>query len=940
MRVEPNYECPEPGEPCVSTIVCGDGTLSVGEVCDDGNTTDQDGCAADCRTVEAGYLCVEPGEPCVSTIQCGDGRINGTEACDDGNAVGDDGCSADCSTIEEGYVCGTAGQPCVAPEICGNGVVSAGETCDDGNTESGDGCTDNCLIEAFYVCDPPGAPCVSTIVCGNGLARGPEACDDGNTESGDGCSSDCELEAGWICPVQGAACRAAECGDGILADDEECETDFTGAVEACSTECKIVDGYDCDPVERTCAETVCGNSTVERGEQCDDGNERPFDGCYRCVSDPDCNAGTCQSVCGDGQKYDDEECDDGNTRSEDGCSASCELEDGYSCQHVPPETSPTLELPIIFRDFVGVDRGLDGFPEHPDFNRLNASGLLGIVQDELGPTGLPQYNWLPYDPALAGAQTENPPAPLDSSLECSCAATGDPPACTCETATTCVCDNPGHLYQNNSNSRPNMNGPDTFVHWYTDVGGTVNITELGSVILDWNTSLGAYHYDSATADGSPIFNPLVSSGFVASGDESLVTTCNDGGGDRNVSFTSETHFWFEYQGGERFEFSGDDDVWVFVNDRLTLDLGGLHGRLNGWVELDADTDGTDADVADGTATVGSDLLSEDITVDLGLVAGGVYELVMFHAERNQCGSNFTVTLKDFNKPKTECESVCGDGIVTRDEVCDDGAANNTGEYGACGPDCQYRGPFCGDGNVDSPPEACDDGLNTGLYGQCAPGCVLGPYCGDGVLDAPQEQCDDGVENNTGGYDGCESNCTLGPRCGDGILQSSLGELCDDGVNDGSYGPNSCAPGCVPGPRCGDGAVQADEGEQCDDGEENNTGEYGGCNDQCRLGPYCGDGVVQTSEGELCDDGVNDGEYGGCSSDCQYGPFCGDAVVDNPPEVCDDGVNDGGYGECEVGCTYGPFCGDGTVQSPEQCDDGNHDNLDGCSAGCLVEQVVE
>ncbi|MEA2752721.1 MAG: hypothetical protein QOI41_6864, partial [Myxococcales bacterium] len=30
-----------------------------------------------------------------------------------------------------------------------------------------------------------------------------------------------------------------------------------------------------------------------------------------------------------------------------------------------------------------------------------------------------------------------------------------------------------------------------------------------------------------------------------------------------VSFTSETHFWFEYQGGEHFDFAGDDDTWIF-----------------------------------------------------------------------------------------------------------------------------------------------------------------------------------------------------------------------------------------------------------------------------------------------------------------------------------------------------------------------------------------
>ena len=64
-------------------------------------------------------------------------------------------------------------------------------------------------------------------------------------------------------------------------------------------------------------------------------------------------------------------------------------------------------------------------------------------------------------------------------------------------------------------------------------------------------------------------------------------------------------------------------------------------------------------------------------LNLGLVVGKVYEVAMFQAERNQCGSNFGVTLKNFSKPKSTCTSVCGDGIVAASEACDLGTANNT-----------------------------------------------------------------------------------------------------------------------------------------------------------------------------------------------------------------------------------------------------------------------
>ena len=98
---------------------CGDGYLSVGEACDDGNLDSTDGCTEVC----------EPGV-------CGDGIPQPVlgEACDDGNLDSTDGCTTACQLA-----------------ACGDGIMQAGESCDDGNTMGGDGCPATCLRSVVQV---------------------------------------------------------------------------------------------------------------------------------------------------------------------------------------------------------------------------------------------------------------------------------------------------------------------------------------------------------------------------------------------------------------------------------------------------------------------------------------------------------------------------------------------------------------------------------------------------------------------------------------------------------------------------------------------------------------------------------------------------------------------------------------------------------------------
>ncbi|HEX5062143.1 MAG TPA: DUF4215 domain-containing protein, partial [Kofleriaceae bacterium] len=146
---------------------------------------------------------------------CGDAVRTGGEACDQGDTTNGDGCSSTCD-VEAGWSC-TATNPSVCTPNCGDGIRAGAEQCDQGNTTNGDGCSSTCMIEPGYQCT--GSPSVCTTVCGDGIIAGAEQCDQGNTTNGDGCSSTCQAEPGWNCAGSPSVCTSV-CGDGIVVGAE------------------------------------------------------------------------------------------------------------------------------------------------------------------------------------------------------------------------------------------------------------------------------------------------------------------------------------------------------------------------------------------------------------------------------------------------------------------------------------------------------------------------------------------------------------------------------------------------------------------------------------------------------------------------------------------------------------------------------------------------
>lgn len=57
-------------------------------------------------------------------------------------------------------------------------------------------------------------------------------------------------------------------------------------------------------------------------------------------------------------------------------------------------------------------------------------------------------------------------------------------------------------------------------------------------------------------------------------------------GGRNGHFCTESHAMFKYKKGLKFNISGSDDIWVYINNKLAVDLGGMHLPAPGNVDLD------------------------------------------------------------------------------------------------------------------------------------------------------------------------------------------------------------------------------------------------------------------------------------------------------------------------------------------------------------------
>jgi|SRR5688572_13006406 len=215
------------------------------------------------------------------------------------------------------------------------------------------------------------------------------------------------------------------------------------------------------------------------------------------------------------------------------------------------------KLPVVYRDFSDA---------HPDFEMDFRGDVVRrqLVQKDLGPDGKPVFASRVGCPAQQGSPTE-------------CA--------------------------NWNVEEPVIASAESFNQWYRDTPNVNVAFEQTLELIETPPASGFYKYSST--EFFPIGN---ADGFG-------ITPAGQG---RNFLFTTEVHVTFQYVAGSRFRFRGDDDMWIFVNKRLALDLGSMHGVEEGEINFDAQA------------------------ADLGIAPGRAYPMDIFHAERHTSASNFSI----------------------------------------------------------------------------------------------------------------------------------------------------------------------------------------------------------------------------------------------------------------------------------------------------------
>ncbi|CAD8154633.1 unnamed protein product [Paramecium octaurelia] len=900
---------------------------------------------------------------------CGDLQINGYEQCEDNNTILDDlcyncqfQCPAHCLTCDQSTIF-----PC--PDICGDGIISGIEECEDGNNTQYDGCFNckyqcppqctKCIKGQCFECNTGGWQTDLTVtpwkckeICGDGLIIGSEQCDDENSFDTDGCK-DCK----YYCRIGCSSC------------------DYT------TNKCLSCEFPGFTPISYYC-KNICGDGIIALDpsnyytEQCDDGNTKNYDGCSdscqlqcqlssictTCVSNR-CelcavgyylsNQQICKPICGDSLVAEGEQCEITSILPYKGCQnclAKCQnscltcANTGLGCQTCKTGYN---KVDYLCYSICG-DKIITEDEQCDDGNLIIGDGchfcqfscqdsclncLKGICYDCQEGYQLKLSKCYPM--CEDGAQIQNEQCYRITSIQIypncqSCQFTCNFNCILCQFG---ICQQCKDGYELN----PNLQICTESLEFNYIVIENCNI-QIGDNCVSCKDSA---YYEKSVQKCQLKEAPLtfceyylrLSPDLYCSYCIDYCVSCNE-----NKCLNCQRGYYLD----ENFSCISSCGDGILAHDEQCeiFDKNCLSCMLDAPKQCEKN----------------------------------------FQDHCYECKQGYY-----FNEYLNTCESVCGDGIITHDEDCED---NNFIEFDGCNH-CKYscsqqcinclngvcqeckRDYFLRDGfcyyegttvdfyrycqlNLNRDCLICVKDYKLNEYGDCV------PESSESCIQYYNSQCIQCAQK----YELYENQCIQSQQCQVGLYLDQNSFICQS--------------------QCGDGYIT--EWEECDD---QNMEHFDGCY-QCKY--ECDDNCIQCVYGEclqcsqefnlieskcsskcqdicincvqgrcqLCRSGYFLNEYLICIIiDCEYDfsstPYCGNGIIEDI-EQCDDQnlLNDDGcnnYCEktCDVNCTHciddvcfeckegwklgsffcDPICGDFIVVGNEECDDGNYINFDGC-----------
>ena len=973
---------------CSAEVTCGNGRLESFEKCD-GALINGATCSSlvgygstgtpVCNSTCTGFETTLDGkiQGCTDAILCGNGKLDEGEVCDGAllngrtcetqvgyGSTGLPGCNSTCT----GYTNGT----CTAAQKCGNGKLDSGEICDgsflNGKTCAdvvGVGSTGTLLCDAS--CNFNTTHCSASRGCGNGTLEDGEPCD-GTTFVNDiktcnkyapslyssgklSCTAECRVDTSACTAYCGngsvnvsingvdinEACDHGESGDKFPSSANSCAkvvgTGSTGTL-SCSEDCKTIITTQCTPA------VVCGDGVVGGSEACDGSafasgktdcsaysSEYKSGTSVSCLSNCTVDTSACvrKDYCGDGVINGEEECDGANFLLGGTLCSQWDAKYGAGNVSCGSDCKVKYDACVLVSDMKKCGNGVLDETELCDgtkfFGDITSCAVYsaGYVSGTLKCT--PECA---IDESACVAPA--PPVCGDGNIDDGEVCDGkklpfDYTACnkydamlyekgTVKCSADCKSIDVSGCVLNCGNGSVNTTKGEVCDHSESGDKFSSSANTCAKVVGTGSTGTLACSEDCRTIITTGCSEPVTCGNGVVDGDEDCdgtkflmdETTCKGWSAlyeSGTVTCNPDCTVNFSQCKAASVAVCGDGIVNQVSEDCDGASIAtGLSMNCENW-----------SDEYTGTAKCGADCkvdLSSCVLKPVSLCGNGKVDETeecdgtSFKDDENQCsdwGAFASGTLKCNASCKVDtssCKSnTCGDGVVGGSEECD-GSAFLLGVK-----TCADYSSVYSSGNL-----------------KCTSGCTVDTSscvkkCGNGIVDS-DEFCDPGLDGKTPVFDAEASVCDIWITGTTGTLACT--STCE---------VDTSACKAKPTAYCGDGVVNT-AAEECDGSafmlDIKNCAEYSKvytsgtltCNPDCTVNvsacvaPKCGDGILD--ESEYCD-GSN--FVHGIKTCAEYSPSYSSGVL-----KCDS--------KCNIdtsGCTFASMntCGNGKLEEDELCD---------------------